>query len=428
MNYSESVAYIHSFPRLAKTGDHRRILTLLHALGDPQKEGHYIHITGTNGKGSTANAIAHVLEAGGLKVGLFTSPFIMRFNERMMIDHKPIPDDELVQAVAVARAALDDLRTAQPDFNVTEFEFVTALAFWYFRQRRVDVAVIEVGIGGDTDSTNVITPVVSVLTEVALDHQKLLGNTIAAIATHKAGIIKPGVPVVTGDLVPEAAAVVAAKTQSTGSQWFRFGRDFTVPKAKLHGWGQRLAYQDEDGSLADLTVPLVGDYQQRNMAIAIKTAKIYAQVTDWPLTARDIRQGLAASRWPARLEKISDSPFIVLDGAHNPDGIKGLVVALHELFSGPVTVIAGILADKDYASMADMLTRAFATVYLVPVPGTPRALPEAGYQRLHEGQLKNSWQAALAASLDADPDQPIVITGSLYLAAAARQTLLEGKL
>lgn len=212
----------------------------------------------------------------------------------------------------------------------------------------------------------------SVLTEVALDHQKLLGDTITAIATHKAGIIKPRVPVVTGDLVPEAAAVVAAKTQSTGSQWFRFGRDFTVPKAKLHGWGQRLTYQDEDGSLADLTVPLVGDYQQRNMAIAIKTAKIYTQVTHWPLTAHDIRQGIAASRWPARLEKISDSPFIVLDGAHNPDGIKGLVVALHELFSGPVTVIAGILADKDYASMADMLTRAFVTVYLVPVPGTPR--------------------------------------------------------
>ena len=192
MNYTESVAYIHSFPRLAKTGDHRRILTLLHALGNPQQQGRYIHVTGTNGKGSAANAIAHVLEASGLTVGLYTSPFIMRFNERIMIDHEPIPDAALVKAVAFVRTALERLQQQQADFNVTEFEFITALAYWYFRQRQVDVAVIEVGIGGDTDSTNVITPVVSVLTEVALDHQKLLGRTITAIATHKAGIIQTG--------------------------------------------------------------------------------------------------------------------------------------------------------------------------------------------------------------------------------------------
>ena len=427
MNYTESVAYIHSFPRLAKTGDHRRILTLLHALGNPQQQGRYIHVTGTNGKGSAANAIAHVLEASGLTVGLYTSPFIMRFNERIMIDHEPIPDAALVNAVAFVRAALERLQQQQADFNVTEFEFITALAYWYFRQRQVDVAVIEVGIGGDTDSTNVITPVVSVLTEVALDHQKLLGHTITAIAKHKAGIIKRVIRFVPGNLVPDAAAVVAAKVATTGSQWLRFDRDFSVPKAKLHGWGQRFTYEDQDGRISDLEVPLVGDYQQRNMAIAIQTAKVYAKQTEWPLTPQNIRQGLAASHWPARLEKISDTPLIVIDGAHNPDGINGLITALKQLFSQPITVIAGILADKDYAAMADRLTAAFSTVYLVPVPGTPRALPEAGYEALHEGRLKDSWQEALAASLNDVPDQPIVITGSLYLASAVRQTLLGGK-
>lgn len=423
MDYTESVAYIHSFPRLAKTGDHQRILTLLHALGDPQKRGHYIHVTGTNGKGSAANAIAHILEASGLSVGLYTSPFIMRFNERMMIDHQPIPDAELVKAVAVGQQALTQLRQATPDFGVTEFEFITALAFWYFDQKQVDLAVIEVGIGGDTDSTNVITPVVSVLTEVALDHQKLLGDTITAIATHKAGIIKPHVPVVTGNLVPDADAVVAAKVATTASTWLRFDRDFSVPKARLHGWGQRLTYADKDGELTDIDIPLVGDYQQRNMAIAIQTAKVYASATNWPLKSQEIRKGLAASRWPARLEKLSDEPLIVIDGAHNPDGIKGLIAALHQLFKQPVTVIAGILADKDYHTMADALTKAFHTVYLVPVPGNARALPEAGYAALHEGQLKDSWQEAMAASLADDPDQPIILTGSLYLAADVRQTL-----
>ncbi|KMO47810.1 folylpolyglutamate synthase, partial [Lacticaseibacillus rhamnosus] len=159
----------------------------------------------------------------------------------------------------------------------------------------------------------------------------------------------------------------------------------------------------------------------------IQTAKVYAKQTEWPLTPQNIRQGLAASHWPARLEKISDTPLIVIDGAHNPDGINGLITALKQLFSQPITVIAGILADKDYAAMADRLTAAFSTVYLVPVPGTPRALPEAGYEALHEGRLKDSWQEALAASLNDVPDQPIVITGSLYLASAVRQTLLGGK-
>lgn len=151
--------------------------------------------------------------------------------------------------------------------------------------------MIEVGIGGDTDSTNVITPVVSVLTEVALDHQKLLGDTITAIATHKAGIIKPHVPVVTGNLVPDADAVVAAKVAATASTWLRFDRDFSVPKARLHGWGQRLTYADKDGELTDIDIPLVGDYQQRNMAIAIQTAKVYASATNWPLKSQEIRKG-----------------------------------------------------------------------------------------------------------------------------------------
>ncbi|MFK5280457.1 bifunctional folylpolyglutamate synthase/dihydrofolate synthase, partial [Lacticaseibacillus paracasei] len=154
---------------------------------------------------------------------------------------------------------------------------------------------------------------------------KLLGDTITAIATHKAGIIKPHVPVVTGNLVPDADAVVAAKVAATASTWLRFDRDFSVPKARLHGWGQRLTYADKDGELTDIDIPLVGDYQQRNMAIAIQTAKVYASATNWPLKSQEIRKGLAASRWPARLEKLSDEPLIVIDGAHNPDGIKGLI-------------------------------------------------------------------------------------------------------
>ncbi|WP_204123218.1 bifunctional folylpolyglutamate synthase/dihydrofolate synthase [Lacticaseibacillus mingshuiensis] len=425
--YEEVVAAIHAFPRLAKTGGHERILALLHALGDPQQRGRYIHITGTNGKGSVATTAAHILEESGLTVGLYTSPFIMRFNERFMIDHDPISDAALVAAYHTVAGALHQLQAAQPDFGVTEFEFITALAFWWFDSRGVDAAVIEVGIGGDTDSTNVITPIVSVITSVGLDHQKLLGNTLTSVATHKAGIIKPGVPVVTGSLPAEAETVIAAKTQATGSDWARFDHEFSTSHATLNGWGQRFTYLDSDGRLDGLTLPLLGTYQLSNAAVAIRSAKWFADRIQWPLTAAEIRQGLAKVQWPGRMEKISDDPLIVLDGAHNPQGIHGLVETLDRLFGHqPMTLIAGILKDKAVATIVADLAGTHHRLWLVPVPDNPRAATLADYPPLEGTREFASWQEALAAHLSEYGDEPVVITGSLYLVSAVRQELLGG--
>lgn len=427
MNEAESIAYIHQLPRLAKTGKHDRILRLLAALGNPHQTGAYVHITGTNGKGSVANAVAHILEASGLTVGLFTSPYIMRFNERIMIDHQPIPAAGLIAAVAAGRHALATIRVEEPAFAVTEFEFITALAFWYFAQQGVDAAVIEVGIGGDTDSTNVITPVVSAITSVGLDHQKLLGNTLTSVATHKAGIIKPQVPVVTGHLPQAAETVIAAKVAATASPWLALDRDFFAENGRLVGWGQSFTYRDDAGRLPELELPLVGQYQLGNAAVAIATAKQFAQARDWPLSPREIRRGLAASQWPARMEKISDAPLIVLDGAHNPQGINSLIATLRRVFgSQPLTLMVGILGDKDVAGMVAALAKMPYRLWFVPVPDNPRALAVGDYPDAPNSARFASWQAALAAHMSDYADEPLVVAGSLYLVAAVRQTLLGG--
>ncbi|WP_203623569.1 folylpolyglutamate synthase/dihydrofolate synthase family protein [Lacticaseibacillus sp. 866-1] len=422
--YDETVAAIHALPRLAKTGGHERILALLHALGDPQHD-RYVHVTGTNGKGSTASGIAHIMEASGLKVGLYTSPFIMRFNERIMIDHQPIPDADLVAAAATTDAAMAKLRETDPDFGVTEFEYITALAFWYFHQQQVDLAVIEVGIGGDTDSTNVITPEVSVITSVGLDHAKLLGHTIKSVATHKAGIIKPQRPVVTAALPADAMAAVKKRVAETGSQWLVAGQNFGTSRAALDGWGQRFDYQAGTFHLSQVFVPLVGDYQVQNAALAIAASRVAAKAMNWPLQPQEIRRGLAKNTWPARMEKLSDDPLIVIDGGHNPQGIAAMLSAVKQVFNDErVTLIVGVLADKDVATIIAELEASTARLWLVPVPDNPRAEALADYPDAGKLRTFASWQEALAAHLDEFPDEPVVLTGSLYLASAVRQTLL----
>ncbi|KRM72489.1 bifunctional folylpolyglutamate synthase/dihydrofolate synthase [Lacticaseibacillus brantae] len=421
--YDETLAYIHDFPRLAKTGDLHRIERLLEALDHPESQTSFVHVTGTNGKGSTANMISHILEASGLTVGLFTSPFIMCFNERLMIDHQPISDDDLVRLTDQVKTALTHIQDAEPDFIVTEFEFVTALGLLYFAQQAVDVAVIEVGIGGLEDSTNVILPKVAVITEVALDHQNMLGDTLSEIARHKAGIIKAGVPVVTGDLVPEAMRVVEQTVKTKHSQWLALNRDFSTEAHRLHSSGQEFKLRDAEGTLPDIALPLIGQYQIDNAAIAIEAAKVFAQGQQWPLNAREIRRGLSVSQWPGRFEVINDDPIIILDGAHNPDGIDHLTTAVKTwLPQQPVVVIAGMLADKAFPAMAQRLAT-LGPLYLVPVPDNPRAATGSDYDSLEAGTTMPNWQSALAEAMTI-PDGVILVTGSLYLVAAVRQTLL----
>lgn len=423
MDYQTSVQFIHHLPRLAKDGSLHRISALLAALGNPQQNQNYIHVTGTNGKGSVANAISHILEASGLTVGLFTSPFIMRFNERIRIDHQDIDSQRLAELTTHGAAVLADLQRQRPGFVVTEFEFITALALLYFNEANVDVAVIEVGIGGREDSTNVIMPKVAVITSVGYDHQALLGKTLTSIAGHKAGIIKPHVPVVTGILPDEAQVVVAKQVAAMHSQWQQYGQDFSAVHASTFDWGMHFDYHRDQERIRQLTMPLVGSYQPANMAVAITAAKTYAQVMDWPLSDHEVTKGVKASVWPGRMEKISDRPLIILDGAHNPQGIHGLVETLDRLFGQQeLTVVAGVLKDKAVDTMIQALSSRDHRLWLVPVPNTPRATKVGDYP--DNVTHFDSWQEALAAYTQEHSEEPLIITGSLYLVSAVRQTLM----
>lgn len=428
--YADALKHIHGLPRFKRSNSRAELKLVLKQLGHPERQGHFIHVTGTNGKGSTSNAIAHILLEAGCTVGLYTSPFIMRFNERIQIDNEPVPDETIRQAAGAVQTAIDQLQEAHAGLFLKEFEFDTCMGFWIFAQAPVDVAVIEVGIGGTHDSTNVITPDVAVISNVAMDHMAQLGNTLTAIATEKSGIIKPGVPAVTGRLPEEAAVVVAARAKECGSALHRLSHEFDAQgRADAKLFGEKFSYQDLDGKLGQLEFPLLGSYQVDNAAIAIKASKLYAQKNGLQLTSADIRRGLAASHWPVRMERISKEPLIVLDGAHNPDGVSHALGSIRDFDYEHVTLIVGILADKAMDKMLKMIAATGAKVFLVPVPNNPRAATEADYRA---AGAKAQWQfcdwhEALAWSIREHPEGLTLVLGSLYLASAVRQELLAGK-
>lgn len=428
-DYAGALAFIHDLPRITKTADHTNLLKVLAALNHPEQHGHYIHVTGTNGKGSTTNMIASILQQSGLTVGMFTSPFINCFNERIQIDRTPISDDELLNLAQQVAGIYTELRAQDSDFVLKEFEFVTAMGFAAFAQHNVDVAVIEVGIGGTHDATTVIKPDVAVITNVALDHTRILGHTIGAIATEKAGIITPGSSTVTADLVADALGPVRKQAAAVESPLATLGDAFAVSGVHYRNGGTVFKYQDGDGSMAGLWVPMAGDYQAHNAAVAVRAAKTHARLQSWPLTALEIKRGLKAAVVPARMEVISTDPTVVLDGAHNPDGMRNALGAV-KLFggAGDVVIIAGILHDKDLDTIMGQLAKTDWPVVYVPVPDNPRAASIDEYKAVEEdAMVAASWQDALATILAGDASRTVVIMGSLYLVSDVRQTLLGTK-
>lgn len=423
--YADAVAYIHGMPRLRPNNGRVELQQLLAELGHPEKHGQFVHVTGTNGKGSTTCAIAHILHASGLHVGMFTSPFIDRFNERIQIDGEPIADETLRVLMCKVATAIAHLQAHTPGLIVKEFEVDTALGLLAFAEADVDVAVVEVGIGGEHDSTNVIMPEVAVITNVALDHVALLGGSLESIAHEKSGIIKSGVPVVTGPLVQSAAAIVRDRAKQTGSKEYVFGRDFAAkgkPNARI--FGSSLDYTDADGPINKLEFPLLGDYQVQNAAVAVQAARVFATRTGRELTDTQVRTGLAAATWPARLERIKTDPTIVIDGGHNPDGLGHALKAVKALRYPQVTIIAGILVDKALPEMMSQLRATGADVILTTVPDNPRAASEADYHAAGGTWRVMEWHDALIDAIYSNTDGLILIIGSLYLASAVRQELV----
>lgn len=364
MTYEEALSYIHSICWKGSKLGLDRTRELLGKLNDPQKELKFIHIAGTNGKGSTAAMLSSILEEAGYRVGLYTSPFINRFNERMQVNHQPIPDEELAALTEYVRPYADAMADSP-----TEFELITALAMVWFARQKCDIVVLEVGMGGELDSTNIIdAPEAAVIAAMGMDHVKELGPTMADIARAKAGIIKEGGRVVSYGGNLEADEVIAAVCRARNASLCQPDFSAIVP-GDFGLEGQTFSYKGWCG----LRIPLVGAYQMNNAAVVLETVEVLRQ-RGWSVSDEAVRKGLADTRWPARFEVLRRDPVFIVDGGHNPHGIRATAESLSRLFPGrKITFVTGVMADKDVEHILGLIVP-LADQFFTVRPDNPRAM------------------------------------------------------
>ena len=411
MNYNESLEYIHSINWTFCKPGLERISALCEALGHPERELKFVHVAGTNGKGSFCCMLESVLRAAGYKTGLYTSPYIKEFGERMRVSGKNIPNDTLAEITSYVRPIADAMED-----KPTEFELITAIAFEYFKREGCDVVVLEAGMGGRLDSTNVIrNPLLSVITGIALDHTAFLGDTVEKIAVEKAGIIKDGAPVLLGGGDTRVKNTIEPIALARGSKFN------TVDYLKLKTHKSDLFGSHFDfGDYKDIRIGLSGLYQPRNAA-AVLTAIDILKDGGLEISDEAIKNGLAAARWPARFEILSGDPLIIFDGAHNPEGISAAAESIKHYFGDRrVYLLSGVLGDKDYeyiaAKVSEVASRAFTMT-----PDNPRALSAEEYAKVlgkngvpatPHSDIRAAFTAAKAAAKE--DGVPLVCLGSLY--------------
>ncbi len=422
MTYEEAVNWLSGFQFHGIKPGLERIETLLSRLGHPERAFKSVHLAGTNGKGSTAAILESLLRHHGLKTGLYTSPHLISVGERFVVSGKPIPPSRLA-------ALCKRLKEALGKDEATYFELTTALAFLYFAEEGVEIAVVECGLGGRLDATNVILPEVAVITHVGLDHQAYLGETLAEIAAEKAGIIKPKRPLVVGPLREEAFQVIEGQAQRLSAPLWRYGKDFRVFPCR-----GGLFYQGKH-QLPRLELRLAGKFQMINLALALKGFELLAEKGHFSFREELVRMALKNVFWPGRYEKIKLGPrkLVILDGAHNPDGVKALLESLHQDGIEHYRLLFAASNEggtKPYLSMLKTLLARAEKTYLCPPPGPREPVTfEAWKEHLEKGEIPKEdvhlyphWPEALEEALQ-DFGPPLLVTGSLYLVGQVREAL-----
>lgn len=396
---------------------------MLDTLGQPQESYPYIHVAGTNGKGSVCAMLASILKAAGYHTGCYTSPHLVAFNERIMIDGAPMPDADLAQwiqwieTVADAIAEEDGLRAA------TFFECATAMAFAYFKARAVDWAVIETGLGGRWDATNTGTPACAAITPIGIDHTNFLGHELVTIAKEKAGIIKPGIPVVVGALVDEAMAIVQEAAAAVKAPLYRADDLVSVQRLKEDWNGQKIKVTTQDRALPPVTLPLIGRHQVENVAIAVGTLEVLQVTGQVDVTDEALCEGLRKVQWLGRGQVLCDDPVTLLDVAHNPHGAEALMRALRDRLKPkqPLGMVIGFMKDKDVEGCLRVFAQSAARFWTVPVPGE-RAMDAttlAEMARRHKRPVDTLSLAegfSQAQAWAKSEGGVVCIAGSLYLA------------
>lgn len=418
MNVKEAVDYIESYSWSKTRLGLERTRVLLEKLGNPQRKLKFVHVAGTNGKGSTCAMLASILRCAGYRTGLYTSPYICRFNERMQVNGEDISDSELAEITGTVKPVAE----AMSD-HPSQFEIVTAIAMLYFLRKNCDIVVLEVGMGGISDATNVIeSPECSVITTISLEHTEYLGNTLAEIAYNKAGIIKSGCPVVCYRGCKEVEDVFE-KTAAENNSPLTKADFFSIRPISDGLNGQIFSFRDHE----HLTLPLLGEHQLKNAAVVLETVEVLRK-RGWKISEKDIHNGISDVKWPVRFELVRKEPPIIIDGAHNPQCAEALATALEKYLPGKQSVfLMGVLADKEYDKIVSSL-RPYAKRFVCVTPDSPRALSAAAlaeYLRsLGEDAVScKSFEDGVKTALE--DNSPVVACGSLYMAGYVREIILS---
>lgn len=420
----DAIKRIHEFEKFGWVLGLERMNVLLEKLGNPQEKLRVIHVAGTNGKGSVCRYIYEVLQTAGYHCGLFTSPFLEVFNERIEFDGAYISDEDLQRCSDRVLAKTEEM-VAEGQESPTEFEVITAVAFLYFREKKTDYVVLEVGLGGRGDSTNVVkAPLISVITSISLDHTDRLGDTVGQIAREKAGIIKAGCPVVTGVKQPEAMQVIKERCSELGAPLYdAFACRTEIQEQSVYG--SRFTVELPQGTYA-LRIPMAGEHQVQNAAQALYALTLLNREGKISIGDEAIREGFSRVRQIGRFELMRETPLVILDGAHNPDGAKALLQTVRTCFPGKkILLITGILADKEVDAAVDTLCR-IGDGFVATEPDSPRKLPaEALAEKFRAAgkackAIASANEAVDYAMKEAGGYDVILFTGSLYLIGAIR--------
>ena len=408
-----------------------RMVELLALRGNPHLKLKVIHIGGTNGKGSTIAFLKNMLEKMGLRVGVFSSPYLIHYTDQIAINGESIPEARLEVLMSEYRSLLEG-EHAQVLQGTTEFEIITAIAYDYFASEQVDVAIMEVGMGGLLDSTNVCQPILTGITTIGLDHVALLGDSLESIAEQKAGIIKQGVPLVTGNIVPEALAVINQIAKAKEASRLVYGRDYQVSHQESVGTGEVFDYTSPQRQ-GRFQTGLLGLHQVENAGMALALLDSYCQATGRELPDNAlVAQALEETSWPGRLEVVSREPLMILDGAHNPHAIKALLATLKERFTDyQKEILFTCIKTKDLEDMLDLLETLPGTKITLTHFEDRRATDEKVLKEMSDSRNLNyqDWQEFLDQKLSENEEKKTVriITGSLYFLAQVRAYLMERK-
>lgn len=436
--YEEAVAWITGLVPFGIRPGLARVEAMLDKLGNPHRRLKCIHVAGTNGKGSTSAFLAAVLQQCGYSTGTFNSPYITRYSDRIRLDGEDIPDDTLVDIANRLKPLADELAAGELG-SPTMFEITTVLALVYFAEYAYpDVVIMETGLGGLLDSTNVIVPIVSVITNIGHDHMDILGDSVAEIARQKAGIIKPGVPVIAGVRQPEALGELEREAAGKKSKLYLLGREFHAELAELATDRVEFHFTGPFRRLADLSVPLTGAHQMDNAALAVMTLEVLRQYYAFLVEEEDLRAGLAATSWPARLEKLPGDPGILIDGAHNPEGAEALAAAVKDLYNPErVHLMLGMLEGKNHSAYLWHILPIVDTL-IVSEPDFRKKCDAAALAKLAEQMKPERGKPDLAIVVEPDwrkalerlgriagPKDLAIATGSLYMVSDVRSLLMN---